>query len=332
MNNDFLKKLCAINGTSGDENAVRDIILDEINGFIDSHSIDTLGNLIAHKKGPGKKIMLAGHMDQIGLIVTYISEEGFLYFSKVGGCFPRYCLGQRFVFSNGIIGVVAEERLDDADAAKAPSFDKMYLDIGAKNGEEAKNQVKVGDVCVFANKPAISGNVLISPALDDRIGCFIMIEALKKISSPKYDMYFVFTVQEEVGCRGAKTAAFAIDPDYGLSFDITISADTPKAFKFPSKMYGGAAIKLKDASLLCHPIIINHLEKCAKEAGINHQFEILERGGTDSGAIHVTRDGVPSGAISVATRYVHSANEMCALSDIEDSINLTVKVLETAIG
>jgi len=334
MNNDFLKRLCAVNGASGHEAMVRDMILDEIKTYIDDYTIDAMGNLIAHKKSAdengkkGKKMMLAGHMDQIGLMITYISKEGFLYFSPIGSKAPIYCLGQRFVFPNGVIGVAACERLNNP---KELSLDKMYVDIGAKDEEDAKKKVKIGDICVYDALPVISDDVLISPAIDDRVGCFIMIEALKKLTKPVYDMYFVFTSQEEVGLRGAKTAAYAIEPDYGLAFDVTISSDTPKALKLPSKMHGGAAIKLKDASLLCHPLIINHLEKCAKEAKVKYQFEILERGGTDSGAIHVTKGGVPSGVISVATRYVHSANEMCALVDVEDCINLTVKVLETMI-
>ena len=326
MNTELLKKICAVNSVSGHENAVSDMILAEVKPFTDEQSVDALGSLTARKKGPGKKIMLAGHMDQIGLMVTFISKEGFLYFTRIGGKSPAYCLGQRFIFPNGTIGVAACERLDDM---KDLAFSKMYIDIGAKDEEEAKQHVKIGDVCVFCNEPAVNGNIIISPALDDRVGCFIMIETLKKIKKPAYDMYFVFTSQEEIGCRGAKTSAYTIDPDYGLSFDVTISADTPKAHKFPSKMYGGAAIKIKDASLLCHPTIINQLEKCAKDANIKYQFEILEGGGTDSGSIHTSRGGVPSGVVSVATRYIHSGNEMCALSDIQDCIDLTVKFLET---
>ena len=329
MNNDFLLKLCTAYGPSSREDAVRDMILAEIKDYIDDYSVDALGNLIAHKKGPGKKFMLAGHMDQIGLMITYISEEGFLYFSPIGGKTPTHCLGERFVFANGVIGTAACERLDDP---KDLALSKMYIDIGAKDEEEAKKHVQIGDICVFANTSAINNGVVISPALDDRVGCFIMIEALKKITKPVYDMYFVFTSQEEVGLRGARTSAYAVEPDYGLAFDVTVSADTPKSRKFPSKMYGGAAIKLKDASLLCHPKMIAHLEKCAKDANIKHQFEILEMGGTDSGAIHVNKGGVPSGAISIATRYVHSANEMCAISDIEDCIKLTIKALESEIS
>lgn len=328
MNSDFLKKICAANGVSGHEGPVVDIILEDIKDYIDDYKVDALGNLIAHKKGPGKKMMLAGHMDQIGLIVTYISEEGFLYFGTIGGKSPVYCLGHRFVFPNGVIGTVACERLDDP---KDLNFDKMYIDIGAKDEEAAKKLVKIGDVCVYCATPEVSGEVFISPAMDDRVGCFIMAEALKKLKNPAFDIYFVFTSQEEVGLRGARTSAYDIAPDYGLAFDVTISADTPKARKYPSKMYGGACIKLKDASVICHTTVINHLEKCAKEANVKYQFEILDAGGTDSGAIHMTKGGVPSGVISVATRYVHSANEMCAISDIEDCINLTVKALETAI-
>ncbi|MCL2366409.1 MAG: M20/M25/M40 family metallo-hydrolase, partial [Oscillospiraceae bacterium] len=147
--------------------------------------------------------------------------------------------------------------------------------------------------------------------------------------NPAYDLYFVFTTQEEVGLRGAKTSAYSVDPDYGLAFDVTYSADTPKTMPMPMKMYDGAAIKLKDNSVICHPMIIKHLEKCAEAGDIKYQYEILEMGGTDSGAIHVSRKGVPSGVISIATRHIHSPNEMCAISDIEACIALTVKVLET---
>lgn len=327
VNHKLLKEICTIIGASGQEDAVRDFILDEIREYIDDYCIDSLGNLIAHKKGVGKKMMLAAHMDQIGLMITFINDEGFLYFSPIGGKLPAYCLGHRFVFRNGIWGTVARERPDDPK--ELLSLDKMYVDIGAKNREDAKQRVKIGDVCVFSAEPVISDGVFMSPALDDRVGCFIMIEALKQVSNPSFDLYFVFTTQEEVGLRGAKTAAFAIEPDYGLAFDVAISADTPKSRKLPSKMYGGAAIKVMDASVLCHAKVINHLERCAKEADINYQFEMMDAGGTDAGAIHVTKGGVPSGGISVATRYTHSANEMCALADIEDCVSLTVKVLET---
>jgi len=328
MNLKFLKKLTAANGVSGHEESIVKLIKSEIKDLVDECKTDALGNLIAHKKGPGKKMMLAGHMDQIGLMVSHIDKDGFIRFATIGGFSHHILMAQRVIFENGTIGVIGCERLDNQ---KDMDIEKLYIDIGAKDQEAAEKLVKIGDVCVYANPPTDNGIVYISPAIDDRIGCFIMIEALKKLKKPAFDLYFVFTSQEEVGLRGATTAAFSVEPDYGLAFDVTTSADTPKARPAPSKMYGGAAIKLKDRSLLCHPKVISHLEKCAQEGAINYQYEILEMGGTDSGAIHVSRGGVPSGVISIATRHIHTSNEMCAISDIEDCIALTVKVLETAI-
>jgi endoglucanase len=211
------------------------------------------------------------------------------------------------------------------------TLDTLYIDIGAIGEDEAAELVSVGDVCVFYAPPLADEKKIISPALDDRAGCYIMIEALKQVKNPAFDLYFVFTSQEEVGLRGAKTSAYSVDPDYGLAFDVTVAYDTPKAKKMPTKMYGGAAIKIKDSSLICHPAIVNHMERCAKEAGIKYQFEILEFGGTDSGAIQINKSGVPSGVMSVPTRNIHSASEMAALSDIDDCVALAVKAMETQI-
>ena len=328
MNVELLKKLCTTHGVSGHEQDIAEVIKAEIKALVDEIKTDALGNLIAHKKGSGKKMMLAGHMDQIGLMISHIDKEGFLRFAPIGGFSHQILMAQRFVFPSGLIGVVGCERLDDE---KTMDIDKLYIDIGAENKEAAEKLVKVGDVCVYATEPVVNEAAFISPAIDDRIGCFIMIEALKKLKKQAFDLYFVFTTQEEVGLRGATTAAYSVEPDYGLAFDVTISADTPKVRPLPSKMYGGAAIKLKDRSVLCHPKIIEHLEKCAQKGKIKYQYEILESGGTDSGAIHLSRGGVPSGVISIASRHVHTSSEIVAISDIEACIALTVKALETAI-
>ena len=328
MNAELLKAICSVYGPSGSEGRVSEFIANDIKSYADSCEIDALGNLIAHKKGPGKKMMLAGHMDQLGLLVIDITKEGFIYFSPLGGNPPTNLKTQRVVFANGVVGVVNCERLEDRQEM---TLDRMYIDIGAKDMEDAKKYVSIGDTAVYYAPPLADACKFVSPALDDRVGCFVMMEALKQIKNPAFDIYFVFTAQEELGIRGATTSAYALEPDYGLSFDVTISYDTPKSRKLPSKMYGGAAIKLKDSSLICHPVVINHMERCAKEAGVKYQFEILEGGGTDSGAIHMSRGGVPSGVMSVATRNIHSASEMCALSDVEDCISLTVKILETGI-
>ena len=329
MNVELLKKLCALYGPTGSEAGVAEFILNDLKDYIDDHKIDGLGNLIVHKKGPGKKMMLAGHMDQLGLLVTDITKEGFIYFTNLGGNPPANLKTQRVIFANGTVGAVGCERLEDKQEM---TLDKMYIDIGAKDSEDALKQVSIGDVAVFYAPPISDGKKVIAPALDDRVGCFVMMEALKKIKNPAFDIYFVFTVQEEVGLRGARTSAYSVDPDYGVAFDVTITYDTPKSKKLPQKMYGGAAVKIKDASVLCHPLIYKHMEKCAKDAGIKYQFEILEAGGTDSGAIHLSRSGVPSGVISIPCRYLHSSGEMCAISDVEDCVSLAVKMLETEIG
>jgi endoglucanase len=330
MDKNKIKEICQIYGPSSAEGSVSSYIINEIKDYADDYEIDTLGNLIAHKKGNGPKMMLAAHMDQIGLMVNFVDDDGFLRFSTIGGFSPYVLFNQRVRFENGVQGVIHCERLQDM--AKDLAIDKLYIDIGAKNKEEAEKLVRAGDICVYSAETYFNGDVVVSPALDDRIGCYIQMETLKQLKNPAYDTYFVFTVQEEVGLRGAKTSAYAVDPDYGIAYDVTLAYDTPNALKFPMKMGEGAAIKIKDNSLICHPTIVKHMEKVAKENNIKHQFEILTAGGTDSGAIHLTKSGVPSGVISVVTRHIHSDSEMCSLEDIKACIDLSVKVLETPMN
>lgn len=329
INTALLKKVCEVVGPSGHEENIRSLILEDLKGFYDDYQVDALGNLIVHKKGNGPKMMLAGHMDQIGFMITHIDDEGFLRFTNIGGFDPFLLVSRRVVFQNGVHGVIRAERLDNFRTELTQA--KLYIDIGAACKNSAEKLVKIGDIAVYSAECQIDDTKVMSPALDDRVGCFIMMETLKQLKAPKFDCYFVFTVQEEVGLRGAKTSVYTVDPDYGIAYDVTISSDTPKALKFPMKMGGGACIKIKDNSVLCAQQIIRFLEKVAVDNKINHQFEILEGGGTDAGAMHIHKSGVPSGVISVATRYVHSDAEMCALSDIEDSVNLTVKALEAGI-
>jgi len=324
----LLKSLLETYGPSGNEEYIRDLIHDEIKEYADEIKIDRLGNLIAVKRGSGNKIMIAAHMDEIGLIVTGIDENGFLRFANIGGVSPHISLGQRVMFRDGIQGVVFMEHLDDMKQLK---LDKMYIDIGAKNREDALSKVNLGDsVCFY--KPFIQmGDTFISKAMDDRIGCFIAIEALKQIKQSSNEIYFVFTVQEEVGRRGATTSAFGIDPDMGIAVDITATGDTPKAKHMAVKMGEGPAVKIKDHSLLSHPIVKKLMIDTAKENKIPYQLEVLEFGGTDSGSIHLTHGGVPSGVLSIPCRYAHSPCEMVSIDDVENSIKLLTKVLEKEI-
>jgi endoglucanase len=319
FNVELLEKLVSVYGPSGDESLISTTIRQEISDYIDEISTDALGNLIARKKGNGKKIMISAHMDQIGFIITDIDKDGFLRFGNIGGISPDISLSQKVIFKNGTIGAIFSEPLEKSTERK---LENMYMDIGAKDKEEAEKMVGIGDMCIYYSPFAHNENVVFTPYLDDRVGCFVAIEALKRLSDTDNDLYFVFSVQEEVGLRGARTAAYGIEPDFGIAVDVTAHGDTPKAKRFAVGLHKGAAIKVKDNSIITHPSVRNTLIDIAREENIPYQLEVLEFGGTDSGAIHVTKTGVPSGVISIPTRYVHSTVEMASKEDIESSIAL----------
>lgn len=325
FNSELLKKIVTVYGPSSREHLIREVISDEIKEHVDELFTDALGNLIAHKKGPGKKVMISAHMDQIGLIVTDIDKEGFLRFGNIGGISPAVTFSQRVIFENGMVGAIFSEPIDDLSKLK---LEDMYIDIGSKSKEEAEKVVSIGDICVYHPEFSENANVVFTPYLDDRVGCFVAVEALKSIQKSENDLYFVFSVQEEVGLRGAKTAAYGVDPDFGIAVDVTINGDTPKAKRFAVGLHKGAAIKVKDNSVISHPIVRERLVHLAKEKGIPYQMEVLEFGGTDSGAIHMNKTGVPSGVISIPTRYVHSTIEMASKEDITSCISLLKAYLE----
>ncbi len=325
--NELLTKLTQCYGPSGNEEKVRDLIISEIKAYSDDFFVDTLGNLIVHRKGSGPKLMFAAHMDEIGVITTFIEKEGFLRFAEIGGVSPHNALFQKVQFKNGVTGLVAyEEKIEEIKDLK---FNKMYIDIGAKNREEAEALVNIGDAGCFTGSFIENGGRLISKAMDDRAGCYIMIEALKSISkndNPDNDLFFVFTVQEELGLRGAKTSAYNVNPDYAISIDVTDTGDTPGSKPMSLKMGAGPAIKVKDSSIITHPFIRRIMQECAEEINVPYQFEVLERGGTDSGAIHLTRSGVPSGVLSIPTRYIHTTTEMVDFDDINNAIKLIERI------
>jgi endoglucanase len=327
MNEKLLKDICQAFGPSGFEDDARALIEAEIKPYVDEVYTDVMGNLVARKKGDGPKLMFAGHMDQIGFMVSHIDKEGFIRFANIGGFNEFMLIARRVRFKNGTIGTIMYERCENFKADF--NMSKLYIDIGAKDKEDAEKYVKVGDTCIYCNDTVITDNVIISPYLDDRIGCYIMIEAAKLAKNPVYDTYYVFTVQEEIGLKGGKTAGYTITPDIGISFDVTGSGDTPNCLKAPMKMGGGAAIKIKDSSLICTPEVVSYIEKVAKDNNIPRQFEILNFGGTDAGAMQLTKGGAKAGGISIASRHIHSENEMCSVSDVQNCIDLTVKILET---
>ncbi|HMM68912.1 M42 family metallopeptidase [Gudongella oleilytica] len=325
FNSELLKKIVMVYGPSSREHLIREVISNEIKDHVDELSTDALGNLIARKKGPGKKVMISAHMDQIGLIITDIDKDGFLRFGNIGGISPAVTFSQRVIFENGTVGAIYSEPVEDLSKLK---LEDMYIDIGAKTKEEAEMSVSIGDICVYHADYSENSNVVFTPYLDDRVGCFVAIEALKSIQTTENDLYFVFSVQEEVGLRGARTAAYGVDPDFGIAVDVTIHGDTPKAKRFAVGLHKGAAIKVKDNSVISHPVVRERLVHLAKEKGIPYQMEVLEFGGTDSGAIHMNKTGVPSGVISIPTRYVHSTVEMASKEDITNCVALLTAYLE----
>lgn len=313
---ELLKKLTACDAPSGCEKGITELIRKEVSGYADEVYTDVLGNLIVRKKGSGKKVMFAAHCDEIGIVVTFIDEKGFLRFSDVGGLYLRNLVNRKVRFENGIIGVIGTEEENEKRAMA-----KMYIDIGAKSREEAEKKVSVGDVAAFVGDFYEQGERVISKALDNRAGCWILIETLKKVKSDN-DLYFVFTVQEEVGLRGARTAAYKINPEYALSVDITDTGDTPKCPKMAVKMGEGAAIKVMDYSVITSREVREKLIELAKDNNIKYQLEIMTEGGTDAGVIHFTRGGVKTGGISIPTRYIHSPSEMISKSDLNSCTEL----------
>lgn len=323
----LLERLTQTFGPSGVEEEVTALIKKEIEPYCDEIRIDTLGNLIAIKKGTGKKIMIAAHADEIGLMVTHIDEKGFLRFTTIGGVYIKELPFRRVVFQNGIVGTIGVEKLDRPTDLK---LEKLFIDIGATSREDALTKVKIGDSCVFVGEFVKQGSRITSKALDDRVGCFLGIEALKRLQTD-HEVSFVFTVQEEVGTRGAQTSAYVLEPDYAISLDVTGTGDTPKSRVMDVKLGEGVAIKVLDRSMITHPKIKEWMAETAQKKNIPFQWEVLEFGGTDSGAIHLTRGGVPSGVISIPTRYIHSPSETIDQKDVENALRLLLALLEDSI-
>ncbi len=321
---ELLKKLTQCNAPSGHEGAITEILKTVLDGTADEIYTDNMGNLVAHKKGSGKKIMFAAHCDEIGVIVTFIDENGFLRFSDVGGLYTKYLAGRRVIFKNGTIGVIGTEPKNDKN-----TLTKMFIDIGVKNREDAQKSVSIGDMASFTGEFCEQGEFVVSKALDNRAGCYILIEALKQIKSEN-DLYFVFTTQEEVGLRGARTAAYSIAPEYAIAVDVTDTGDTPEADKMAVKLGLGAAVKVMDYSVICNAEVREKLIRLAKDHGVKYQLEIMKDGGTDAGVMQYARGGVKAGGISLPTRYIHSPAEMAAKSDIADCISLCRLFAENA--
>lgn len=316
-------------GVAGYEAPIREVIEEEIRDCVDEVRTDTMGNLIAVRNGGGPTIMFSAHMDEIGLIVTHIDDDGFLRFSNVGGIMPIRLLDERVIFENGRIGCIGSERVDDVKQLK---MDKLFIDIGCSSRDEAKELVSVGDVASFHRPFVDLGDRLMSKAMDDRIGCAVLAQALKELEDTDNRIAAVFSVQEEVGLRGARTAAYQVKPDLGIALDVTGSGDTPKARRLDVSLGEGAAVKVMDRSLIVHPAVKTLMVNLAEESGISYQMEVLEYGGTDAGAMQMNEAGVPAGCISIPTRYLHGPSEMVDYRDVRACVDLTLAVCRADVS
>lgn len=343
MNISLLKELTEAHGVPGQEDAIRAIVYRELKDICEI-STDYLGNVICRKAPTDgtsnpKKLMLAAHMDEIGFVVKYVDDKGFLRIHPVGGWDPRMMAAQRVIVhtSEGprhglmMLGTKPKHMLDAAEAAKAPKHEDYFIDAGL-SGEEAKKLVKIGDQVTMDRGFQQMGDLFTCKAMDDRVAVFVMIEAMKAAKSHSVEILGVATVQEEIGLRGATAAGSGLKPDICVAIDITLANDFPgiPAEFSVTKLGDGTAIKFMDSSLICHPKVVSHFRDLAEKNGIKYQIELLPAGGTDAGGVQRLNGGVPSFTLSIPTRYVHTVNETVHKDDVQASIDVLARYIEDA--
>ena len=333
----LLKNICETPGAPGFENGVRNLVLKEIENCVDDINIDNMGNVIALKKGKDdtKSVMIAAHMDEIGFIVTHINDKGFLKFHPLGGFDPKTLTSQRVIVhgKKNLVGVMGSKPLHvmtTEEKNRVPKIQDYYIDLGLEKSEVDKI-VKVGDPVTRERGLIEMGDCINCKSLDNRISVFVLIEALKKIKTPDFNTYAVFTVQEEVGIRGAQVATQKIKPDFGFGLDTTIAYDVPGAAEHEkiTSLGKGVAIKIMDASAICDTRMVQFMRKTANAHNIQWQNEILTAGGTDTASIQrMTPGGSIAGAFSIPTRHIHQVIEMVHKKDVQNCIDLLTYCLE----
>lgn len=337
MNLELLERLCQVPGIASRESLVRDVVAEELRPLVDQVKTDALGNLVAIRNGDGPRIMIAAHMDEIGFLVKHIDDNGFIRIQQVGGFDPRVLVAQRATVypraSEPIPGVVQPGtkpiHLLSAGDSKELKLDDLFIDTGLSS-DDLKQRVSIGDMVTLDRATTTMGDNVVSKALDDRLGIYVKIEAVRAASRSGAEVIAVATTQEEVGLRGATTAAFELEPDIAIALDVTLAGDIPgmPEESAVSRLGKGAAIKVFDSSQLPHHAVVETLRSIAEGENISHQLEILPRGGTDAGAIQRSRSGVYTGTISIPCRYVHTVNETASISDIEACVALLTRFID----
>ncbi len=338
LNIELLRDICEVPGAPGFENRIRAFVLKEIDGLVDDVSVDNMGNIVAVKRGlNSKKVMAAAHMDEIGFIVTHITDEGFLKFHTLGGFDPKTLTAQRVIVHGekdfvGVMGSKPIHVMTSEEKNKASEISDYFIDLGMKK-KEVEKVISIGDSITRERGLIEMGDCVNCKSLDNRVAVFILIETLKQLENQQipYDFYAVFTVQEEVGIRGAQVATLAINPDFGICVDTTIAFDTPGASDHEkiTSLGEGVGIKIMDSRTICDQRMVGFMKKMADSNSIKWQPEILTGGGTDTmGLQQYTAGGSIAGAISVPTRHIHQVIETCDKSDIKNAIDLLVNCIQ----
>lgn len=325
----LIQKLTQTPGPSGYEQEIRKVIREEIAPLSKSIKVDSLGSLIVRigeKKPGGLRVMVAAHMDEIGVMVSHVEKKGFVRFSNLGTILPRYLAGSRVRFLNGVPGVINHDRTEDL--GRIPGLEKYFIDVGATSDKDCP--VKVGDVGVFDREFLDLGKRVSSKAMDNRVACAVLIETMRNLKTTPNELVFVFSTQEEVQSRGAQTAAYAIEADLGLAVDVTPSGDI-LGVKMQVYLGQGPAIKVRDVGMIADPKVVNWMVATAKKNKIAIQMEVLDVGSTDARTMQIARSGMLTGALSIPCRYVHSPSELADMDDISQTVKLLTALLSERI-
>ena len=340
FNETLLRRLIETPGVSGREEQQREIAREELGALTDEVRTDVMGSVIGTKRGSADtSVMIAAHTDEIGFLVKYIDDKGFLRLQTLGGHDPANMVSQRVIVTTSdgtaLRGALQPARkpphLQQDGDQKPPKTDEFYVDLGMP-ADEVKDKVRVGDYATMDRTLEKVGGNYVGKAMDDRIGVFVMYEALRAMGDHESTVLAVATSQEEVGLRGAEASASALAPTVAIALDVTLAMDIPGGGNENeiSALGKGAAIKLMDSSLICHPKLVEHFRSIAERENIPHQMEILPFGGTDAGGIQRLHGGIPSITLSIPCRYVHTVNEMVSVSDVQACITLLARYLEEA--
>jgi putative aminopeptidase FrvX len=336
---ELIKRLVSTPGVSGREERIRGVVAKELADLVDEVRTDKLGNLLGVRRGTAPRVMLCAHMDSIGFLVSHVDDEGYLRISPVGGFDPRTLVTQRVLVEgrNDYIGLLTPAtkpihlQKGDEERNKAPRLEDFYVDL-MLSSDEVKATVSIGDPVTLLREPIVTERAVTAPYLDDRLGCYVLLEALRRVEDAGAEVYAVVSVQEEVGLRGATTSTFGIDPDIGIALDVTIAHDVPgRDPKQPTPQLGcGVVLGVMDSGSISDPRLLRRFRDLAEQHDISHELEVMLGGGTDAGGMQLAGAGVPVVTISTPVRYVHTANEMALVSDIEATIELVVRFVETA--